>query len=72
MILKPPQLTKRIIEILRLRDLNPKATLVVQLLLNNIINRKDRNDKSFHYRSVISLLLYLAGCTRPNILMVAY
>ena len=63
MTLKQPQLMKRIIEILGLKDSNPKATPVVKPLLNKNSNSKDRNEDSFHYRSAIGPLSYLAGCT---------
>jgi len=67
MTLRQLQLTKRIIELLGLRNSNPKATLVVKPLLNKNSNGKDRNDNSFHYRLAVGSLSYLVGCTRSNI-----
>ena len=66
MTLKHPRLTKMIIEVLDLKDVNPKATLVVKPLLNKNANGKERNDDSFHSGSAIGSLSCLAGCTRPD------
>ena len=67
MTLRQPQLIKRTIEILSLNDANPKGIPVVKLLLSKNTKGKDRNEDSFHYRLVISSLLYLVGCTQPDI-----
>ena len=64
--LRQTQLIKRI------SDTNSRATLVVKLLLNKNSNGKERKDDSFHYRSVIGSLSYLAGCTRPDISIAVY
>lgn len=72
MTLKQPQLIKRIIELMKLRDANPKATPVVKPLLNKNTDGKDRDENSFHYRSAIGSLSYLAGCTRPDISMAVH
>ena len=72
MTLKQLQSIKRIIKIIGLKNTNPKAILVVKSLLNKNTNGKERKDDSFYYRSTIRSLLYLAGYTRPNILMVVY
>ena len=65
-------MTKRLIEILGLKDSNPKAIPVVKPLLSKNTNGKDRNNNSFHYRLVIGSLLYLAGFTRPDISIVVH
>ena len=72
MTLKQQQLMKRIKEILRIKDSNPKATLVVKLLLNKNSNGKDRNKDGFYYRLAIGSLPYLAGYTRPDISMAVH
>ena len=72
MTLKQPQLIKRIIVLLRLTDANPKGTPVIKPLLNENVNGKERNKDSFHYRSVVGSLSYVAGCTRPDISMVVF
>ena len=72
MTLKQPQLIKRIIELLRLTDANPKGTPVVKPLLNKNADGKERNEDSFHYRSVVGSLSYVAGCTRPDISMAVH
>ena len=66
MTLKQPQLIKRIIETLGLTDANPKKTPVVKPLLNKNADGKERNEDSFHHRSVVGSLSYVAGCTRPD------
>ena len=60
MTLKQSQLIKRIIELMGLKDTNPKATLVVKPLLNKNTNGKDRDKNSFHYCLIIESLSYLA------------
>jgi len=70
--LKQPLLTKRIIEMLGVKDANPKATPVVKPLLSKNSDGKDRDSTSFHYRSAIGSLSYLAGCTRPDISMAVH
>jgi len=72
MTLRQPQLIKRIIELLGISDANLKATPVVKPLLNKNTNGKERKDDSFHYRSAIGSLSYLAGCTRSDISMAVH
>ena len=72
MTLRQPQLIKKIIKILKLTDANPKSTPVVKPLLNKNSDGKGRNEDSFHYRSAIGALSYLAGCTRPDISMAVH
>ena len=67
MILKQSQLIKRNIELIGLNDTNPKATQIVEILLNKNTNWKDRDKNSFYYHSVIVFLSYLVGCTRLDI-----
>ena len=67
MTLKQPQLIKRVIDLIELKGTNPKATTVVKPLLNKNTNRKDRDENSFRYRTIIGSLSYLAGCIRANI-----
>ena len=53
-------------------DASPKATQAVKPLLNKNTDRKDRNEDSFHCRSVVGSLSHLAGCTRPDVPMTAH
>ena len=52
---------------LGLNDTNLKGTPVVKPLLSKNTEGKDRSEDSFHYRSVVGSLSYLAGYTRPDI-----
>lgn len=70
--MKQPQLIKKIIELLNLTEANPKGTPVVKPLLNKNTDGKERNEDSFHYRSIIGSLSYVAGCTRPDISMAVH
>ena len=66
MTLKQPQLIERIIELLDMKDSNPKANPVAKPLLNRNTDVKEINDNSFHHRSAIGSLSWLEGCTRPG------
>ena len=69
LILKQLRLIERTIELLGLIDANPRYVLVLNPLLGKNAEGKDREGDSFHHRSKIGLLKFLAGCTRPNISM---
>jgi hypothetical protein len=58
-------LIERIIEVLSIKDANPKQTPVIAAMG---ACKEDTNfDNQFNYRSVVGMLLYLANTTRPDL-----